>query len=193
MGCNWFRGPDGVLVHVKTSGATRFRTCEFCGRPKSAGLLCDGAMDWRKNPRRSKTCDAAMCTSCATEIRDNFHLCPRCKAEAGATRTRHALLMLNRHPAEIAAAAAKTLLPLSLEERLVVLGFLTAAAETALAEQRERADQLLTTAEAAALSGCTLSAVYTAVSRGRLQPHKQVRVTYFRRKDVIAAGLKGKR
>lgn len=100
--------------------------------------------------------------------------------------------MMNRQPADVAAAVLKLLLPLALEDRMTVLQFLTASTEAAIADQAARDEQLLTVAEAAAYSGCTLSAIYSAVSRGRLQPFKRVRVTYFRRTDVIAAGLKGK-
>lgn len=72
--------PGGVAV-VCTRGRTR--KCRTCGRP--ASLLCDaplgpepqlGLFGAAPSRRRRATCDAPICSTCATATGPDRHVCP---------------------------------------------------------------------------------------------------------------------
>lgn len=71
MTCHHVRLPDGTSAIVCTGRAKRCR----CGRPGT--LLCD----WKVPTRRSGTCDAPICSSCATSPAPDKDLCPNYAAE----------------------------------------------------------------------------------------------------------------
>lgn len=55
--------------------------CVFCIKRK-ATILCDfiESYVWTSSDfkRMSQTCDRSMCDECATELSEEFHLCPKC-------------------------------------------------------------------------------------------------------------------
>jgi hypothetical protein len=63
MPCEWYKTADGVVVHVNRRGASpgRLMKCKFCNYNyrENEGKLCDFPVG------NGKTCDAAMCRSCA--------------------------------------------------------------------------------------------------------------------------------
>lgn len=74
MSCEWFeaRMPDGTIVSgfVCSRGGRRKR-CATCGR--SATALCDWKLAGKK---KGKTCDAPICSTCATSPAKGKDLCP---------------------------------------------------------------------------------------------------------------------
>jgi len=87
MPCEWLRGPNGEVIHVKTPRRPgRLMKCRFCtyNYRESDGKLCDFPVG------EVKTCDAAMCPSCTQtlgrqetdighgmkKMDDTFDLCP---------------------------------------------------------------------------------------------------------------------
>lgn len=60
----------GVTAIVCTS-RPRFKVCA-CGSGKRATLLCD----WKVTGKKSGTCDAAICSACATSPAADKDLCP---------------------------------------------------------------------------------------------------------------------
>lgn len=66
-----------VTGRIVCTRGRRRRPCA-CGRTSS--LLCDGP----RPSRRSGTCDAPICTSCATTIGPDQHLCRACVAAPSA-------------------------------------------------------------------------------------------------------------
>jgi len=79
MTCERLKLPDGTAAIVcSRDRKAKAMQCEFCGL-WTATLLCDGPTNWRTHPRRKKTCDAALCASCAQEVGEDRHLCPRCQ------------------------------------------------------------------------------------------------------------------
>lgn len=75
MGCDRIETPlgSGIVCSRGRGRATRY-PCEVCG--KLGDILCDG-------PSRGaeKTCDTKLCSSCATGIGPDRHLCPSCNQE----------------------------------------------------------------------------------------------------------------
>jgi hypothetical protein len=67
----FIRTKSGV-IHINM-GRTRRKRCHFCNR--FADKLCDFPV------RRGKTCDADICSRCATSIGDNLDYCPRHKGQ----------------------------------------------------------------------------------------------------------------
>lgn len=91
MPCEWWRTPEGNLVHVKLSRSRgRAKPCPFCHRPYRDGKLCDYPI------AEGKTCDAEMCNSCARtlgmqeseighglkRLGDTIDVCPRHRSKA---------------------------------------------------------------------------------------------------------------
>lgn len=63
MGCEWWRMPNGSVMHVNlghTLGPKRF--CKFCRRHYRGGRECEFPV------AEGRTCDAAMCDACATTL-----------------------------------------------------------------------------------------------------------------------------
>lgn len=74
MACEHVTLPDGTRAIV--CGTRRPRQRCACGRP--ATLLCDWklAPDQTSRRRKSRTCDAPICTSCTTSPAPDKDLCP---------------------------------------------------------------------------------------------------------------------
>lgn len=68
MPCERVSLPGGGLAIVCGTRASRQRCA--CGKP--ATLLCD----WKVPARRSGTCDAPICSSCATSPAPEKDICP---------------------------------------------------------------------------------------------------------------------
>ena len=65
MPCEWLRGPNGEVIHVKTARKPgRLLKCKFCNYNyrEADGKLCDFPVG------NGKTCDAQMCRDCARTI-----------------------------------------------------------------------------------------------------------------------------
>jgi hypothetical protein len=67
----WIDTPHGSM-HICTRGAKRKR-CHFCNR--FADKLCDFPV------RPGKTCDADICSRCATSVGEDLDYCPRHKVQ----------------------------------------------------------------------------------------------------------------
>jgi hypothetical protein len=62
MGCEWWKGPDGTVVHLNIGrGGGRRKPCPFCKKGRVT-KECDYPIG------HGKTCDASMCDSCATNL-----------------------------------------------------------------------------------------------------------------------------
>jgi hypothetical protein len=70
MVCAMKIGKDGGRMFMCGSG---LELCKICGWV--ADVLCDYPMG------KGKTCDIQLCSNCAFEVGDDFHLCPVHKAE----------------------------------------------------------------------------------------------------------------
>lgn len=68
MPCDRVTLPDGTAAIVCSRGPRRARCA--CGKP--ATRLCD----WKVPGRRSGTCDAPICASCATSPAPDKDICP---------------------------------------------------------------------------------------------------------------------
>lgn len=64
MPCEWYRTPDGTLMHIHRSRAGGSFECRFCGRraKREDAKLCDFPLG------NGKTCDAQMCAACAVTL-----------------------------------------------------------------------------------------------------------------------------
>jgi hypothetical protein len=65
MGCEWWRSADGTVVHINRGRSLgRLMKCKFCryNYREADGKLCDFPI------ADGKTCDAAMCKSCAVTL-----------------------------------------------------------------------------------------------------------------------------
>lgn len=64
MPCEWYKTPDGSVVHIlrSRSGAKKF--CKFCRSTYKAedGKICDYPVG------HGKTCDAEMCSQCSVTL-----------------------------------------------------------------------------------------------------------------------------
>lgn len=76
---------DGRLVGRRTESVVRKRMCSIC-KVREGLFECDAVMDRVRFPRKdgSKTCDALMCRSCATEAGPDRHFCPKHQAQSRA-------------------------------------------------------------------------------------------------------------
>jgi len=81
MPCHRINFPGGGSLRMCDRGHRR-RRCDFCNR-LGAEWLCDGV-----GPGKKGTCDARICTRCATSrpdpdhARETIDFCPRCKRNA---------------------------------------------------------------------------------------------------------------
>ncbi len=71
MPCKWINLPGGGVAHINM-GRSRPKHCKFCTHGKGT-LLCDFPVG------AGKTCDAPMCTRCATKIAFDIDYCPNHK------------------------------------------------------------------------------------------------------------------
>lgn len=65
MPCEWLKGPNGEVIHIRTTRQRgRLMKCKFCSYNyrENEGKLCDFPV------AEGKTCDAAMCRSCAVTL-----------------------------------------------------------------------------------------------------------------------------
>ena len=65
MPCEWYEGPNGTTLHINRGRSPgRLMKCKFCGYNyrQNEGKLCDFPVG------EEKTCDAAMCKSCAVTL-----------------------------------------------------------------------------------------------------------------------------
>lgn len=69
MPCTPFTLPGGARGFVCTRSRRTAPRCA-CGKPSQ--FQCDAEAG-----RRSGTCDRHMCTSCATELAPDLHVCPK--------------------------------------------------------------------------------------------------------------------
>lgn len=69
MTCDHVRLPGGGTAIVCSRSRRPRQKCK-CGQP--ATLLCD----WKVKARKSGTCDAPICATCAEEVGPDKHLCP---------------------------------------------------------------------------------------------------------------------
>lgn len=75
MPCTRVQLPNGMSAIVCGS-RTRAKKCA-CGSGRPTSLLCD----WRMNGTApAKTCDKAICPTCALEVGTNKHLCAQHQA-----------------------------------------------------------------------------------------------------------------
>ncbi len=96
MPCEWYETSDGGVMHINRGRSPgRRMKCKFCGCDyrESDGKLCDFPVE------HGKTCDAAMCPTCAVTVgrqktdvgaglkrlNDTIDLCPIHRAKAVAT------------------------------------------------------------------------------------------------------------
>ncbi len=69
MPCHHIKFPDGSHALVRTA-APRARKCSDCGVKVRDYKLCDWPI-----PHSGKTCDAVICTRCATHIEPDTDFC----------------------------------------------------------------------------------------------------------------------
>jgi hypothetical protein len=65
MPCEWLQGPNGAVIHINRGRSPgRLMKCKFCNYNyrEADGKLCDFPVS------EGKTCDAAMCSSCAVTL-----------------------------------------------------------------------------------------------------------------------------
>lgn len=63
MPCEWYKMPDGTVMHVNRGHSTGpKRICKFCGQKYREGKLCDFPVG------NGRTCDAQMCGGCARTL-----------------------------------------------------------------------------------------------------------------------------
>ena len=66
MPCEWLKGPNGENIHINYGRGNRGKLmkCKFCNYNyhQNEGKLCDFPIS------EGKTCDAAMCPSCAVRL-----------------------------------------------------------------------------------------------------------------------------
>lgn len=89
MPCEWLKGPDGSVIHINRGrGRGKAKTCPFCKRGR-VEKLCDFPIG------NGKTCDAEMCSQCATQrghqdidlghgfkrLNDTIDVCPLHKSQ----------------------------------------------------------------------------------------------------------------
>ena len=74
MPCQWITMPDGTVMHLNMGRGPR-RRCKFC-RAGYVTKLCDFPV------ADGKTCDAAMCDKCATNVGPETDHCPKHRDQA---------------------------------------------------------------------------------------------------------------
>ncbi len=72
MRCTPFVSPDGKITGYICGPRRPVKKCSAC-KVRDASLECDFPLAGKK---LGKTCDAALCASCATEKGPNRHYCP---------------------------------------------------------------------------------------------------------------------
>lgn len=86
MPCEWLKGPNGEIIHLKTARSGKRQECKFCHKTykTDSGKVCDFPVG------NGRTCDAQMCGECAVtlgpqqtdvggglkKLHDTFDLCP---------------------------------------------------------------------------------------------------------------------
>jgi hypothetical protein len=61
MPCEWLSGPGGSVIHINYGRGGRKKQCPFC-KKGHVEKLCDFPIG------HGKTCDAGMCSHCATTL-----------------------------------------------------------------------------------------------------------------------------
>lgn len=69
MPCKWIRLPDGTVAHLNM-GPERARKCSVCGVKVRDCKLCDFPIGG------GKTCDAVLCSRCASHRPPDTDYCP---------------------------------------------------------------------------------------------------------------------
>jgi hypothetical protein len=90
--CEWLKGPNGEIIHIKRARLRGRKHCKFCDRDYRSedGKMCDFPV------ASGKTCDAEMCGGCACtlgrqttdighgmkKLNDSIDVCPIHRSQA---------------------------------------------------------------------------------------------------------------